>query len=375
MKILIYRNGSIGNTVLATAFIRSLKTIWPDSIVDVVVDDWGMDLLAGNPLIRKLYCYRRQQDGPVVQYRLVRQWIREKYDYSFHLRSGTRNELLAWLSRIPHRIGFNLKGSLQLLTERKERQPQIHVRDMDLLLLKGLAPQQPIPAFLPDLYPDPQSLADLELKLVRMGIASPCHQTGVSPQTGTVIQDDVSILQNGMVLPIESRPLNNVITVIEQNFCRYVVIHPTGKTVSGRGWNLEFWREMARRLKKYYRLSVVVITSPQDVKRLSKIFDFLSPQHLILESKISELMALIHQASFFMGNDSGPAHIAEAFDIPKLVVYPDDQDNFDRWSPLRTEKCLVIRQAGLSDPGVWDSVQEFMTRMLPSGVPVFHGIV
>nr|MBP7460823.1 glycosyltransferase family 9 protein [Candidatus Delongbacteria bacterium] len=303
MKFLVFRNGSIGNTVLATAFIRSLKTVVPDSIVDIVLDDWGMDLMEGNPLIRNRYCYRRDQDGLAVQYRLIRQWRREHYDCSFHLRSGTRNELLAWLSGIPRRIGFNLKGSLQLLTEWIERPAQTHVRVIDLYLLRSLAHQQPIPVFPTELYPDPLSREELEA-----GLLQPLGILDAAPETVSMDRfSDKSLDYNGT-------------TGKNTSLAGYILLHPTGKTVADRGWNLEFWQTIISRISVQFKIPILIIASAQDRQIVADAFSFIPAERIISRSRIRDLMALIDHSRFFIGNDSGPAHIAEALGIPKLVI-------------------------------------------------------
>jgi len=47
----------------------------------------------------------------------------------------------------------------------------------------------------------------------------------------------------------------------------------------------------------------------------------------------------------FIGNDSGPAHIAAAFGVPVVVLFgPSDPVN---WAPWRTEGQVLTNSAGI----------------------------
>ena len=54
---------------------------------------------------------------------------------------------------------------------------------------------------------------------------------------------------------------------------------------------------------------------------------------------LPELAQLIRDAELFIGNDSGPAHIAAAFGVPVLVFFgPSDSEI---WSPWRTQSEIL----------------------------------
>lgn len=51
---------------------------------------------------------------------------------------------------------------------------------------------------------------------------------------------------------------------------------------------------------------------------------------------------LIRHASYFLGNDSGPAHIAAAFDVPMTVVFGPSDPAI--WGPWRASNAKVVTQ-------------------------------
>jgi ADP-heptose:LPS heptosyltransferase len=60
---------------------------------------------------------------------------------------------------------------------------------------------------------------------------------------------------------------------------------------------------------------------------------------------LSEAKAALSAASVFIGNDSGPAHIAAAFGVPSVVLF--STSNPAIWGPWRTESEIVVAPDGL----------------------------
>ena len=58
---------------------------------------------------------------------------------------------------------------------------------------------------------------------------------------------------------------------------------------------------------------------------------------------LAETMALVERSALFVGNDSGPAHVAAAFARPAVVVFgPSD---VDLWHPWSEAPSRVVRGA------------------------------
>jgi ADP-heptose:LPS heptosyltransferase len=58
------------------------------------------------------------------------------------------------------------------------------------------------------------------------------------------------------------------------------------------------------------------------------------PHRTIAGAPLSEIKRLIANASLFVGNDSGPAHIAAAFGLPVIVLFGPSA--VDTWRPWKT---------------------------------------
>ena len=62
-------------------------------------------------------------------------------------------------------------------------------------------------------------------------------------------------------------------------------------------------------------------------------------------ASLSEIKSLLAGAALFVGNDSGPAHMAAAFGLPSVVIFPASDPAI--WGPWRTP-CEVLSGPGVS---------------------------
>jgi lipopolysaccharide heptosyltransferase III len=66
---------------------------------------------------------------------------------------------------------------------------------------------------------------------------------------------------------------------------------------------------------------------------------------------LSDIQQLISAAPVFVGNDSGPAHIAAAFGVPVVAIFGASDPEI--WGPWRTPSEVVTSRGGIAsvEPG------------------------
>lgn len=69
--------------------------------------------------------------------------------------------------------------------------------------------------------------------------------------------------------------------------------------------------------------------------------------HRILQGSLSEMKSLLAAASLFVGNDSGPAHMAAAFGVPSVVIFGASDPAI--WGPWRTSGEVVAADGGIGE--------------------------
>ena len=108
----------------------------------------------------------------------------------------------------------------------------------------------------------------------------------------------------------------------------YAVIHPFASAPE-KTWPAERFIAVAEHLRDKAGLEPTFLAGPDDDP--SAFAKFRTYQSVPL----AEVKSIMAGAQLFIGNDSGPAHIAAAFGVPVVVLFgPSDPVN---WAPWRTE--------------------------------------
>ncbi len=117
---------------------------------------------------------------------------------------------------------------------------------------------------------------------------------------------------------------------------RYAVLHPFASAPE-KQWPAERFLEVARYLTLWHVKPVFVAAPGDDAAPFCS--------YEIVQGSLREAKTVISGAALFIGNDSGPAHIAAAFGIPAVVFF--STSNPVIWGPWRTESEIVIAPEGM----------------------------
>src|SRR2546421_341774 len=93
-RILVVALRRLGDVLLTTPLIRSLKRAWPDSAIDVLVFRGTEGILAGNPDIARVITVPERPGAGESLVLLCGLWRR--YDLALLTQSGDRPTSLAW---------------------------------------------------------------------------------------------------------------------------------------------------------------------------------------------------------------------------------------------------------------------------------------
>ena len=159
-----------------------------------------------------------------------------------------------------------------------------------------------------------------------------------------------------------------------------IVVH-TGAGRMTRAWPLERYAELVRRLRTQQR-KVEVLCDPQQLE-----FWLEREETAIVPENLDELVCLIGKAAIFIGNDSGPGHVAAISGIPTFTIFgpqlpelfapihPEAEWVEGRPCPFKpcydscrfsAPHCLL----GVDEDTVWKRLVQFVARhtRIPGGV-------
>src|SRR5450432_1889791 len=120
----------------------------------------------------------------------------------------------------------------------------------------------------------------------------------------------------------------------------YAVIHPMASEPA-KTWPAERFLSVAEFLQHSLDLQPVFVAGPaEDLSAFRRFPTFTN-------IPLAQTKQLLSGATLFLGNDSGPAHMAAAFQIPTVVLFGASDPIV--WAPWRTPSEVLVSVTGIQD--------------------------
>lgn len=286
------RLSAIGDCLHAVPVLTALRHKYPRAYVGWAIEAAAHKLLEGHPLVDRFHLFprdvQREQGGLVVgRLRALNVFRRElaasRYEIALDLQGLTKSGLVAWWSGAGTRIGFAGRDGRELsrlFANRRVAPPAaaVHVVDRNLALLQGL------------------------------GVEIPATPEWVLPSYEAEGREMDSFLQ-GRGLGAGGR--------------RFAIVNP-GATWATKRWPPECFGEVARGLVETHGVAAVAPWGDAAERSAAELIvraaggrdAFLAPP-----TNLRQLAALLARAILFVGNDTGPLHLAAALGIPCVAVF------------------------------------------------------
>jgi heptosyltransferase-3 len=142
-------------------------------------------------------------------------------------------------------------------------------------------------------------------------------------------------------VPTREVPRANLFAAPPSVSTPYAVIHPKA-SLPEKTWPYENFRALAEQLQQEFNLEPVFIAGPGEALDEFKRFRCLAG------ASLEEIKTLLSGAALFVGNDSGPAHMAAAFGLPVVVLFGASDPVV--WAPWKTESVVLNASAIASIP-------------------------
>ena len=122
---------------------------------------------------------------------------------------------------------------------------------------------------------------------------------------------------------------------------KYAVLHPFASAPE-KQWPAGRFCELARYLQLWSITPVFLAGEHDDATPFRA--------HQVVQGTLNEAKAVLSKATVFIGNDSGPAHMAAAFGIRSVVLF--STSNPAIWAPWRTESEVIVASDGMAKVSV-----------------------
>jgi heptosyltransferase-3 len=123
----------------------------------------------------------------------------------------------------------------------------------------------------------------------------------------------------------------------------YAVLHPFASEPA-KTWPAEKFLAVAKHLNGDLAIEALFVGGANDD------FSAFGEYICFAGAPLEELKSLLAGASLFVGNDSGPAHMAAAFGRPTVVLW--GASDLDNWRPWRTENAVLSNPNGIASIAV-----------------------
>ena len=150
-------------------------------------------------------------------------------------------------------------------------------------------------------------------------------------------------------LPIQTIPRADLhVTMPSSRPNPYAALHPFASSAA-KTWPAANFVAVGECIKKQMHLEPIILAGPTD--DIAPFADF----QCVVNAPLDKVKALLQDAALFVGNDSGPAHIAAAFNIPLTVLFgPSDPTT---WAPWQATRAQVVTSQGPINGITVDQVQ------------------
>ena len=281
-RVLVRATNWLGDAVMSLPAIRAIRQVFPHAHIAIAARPWVADLYARETSIDRVIPYTGSRRAFAARLRA------ERFDGAILLQNAFDAALIAWLARIPERIGYN--------------------RDA-----RGLLLTRAIPVPEPGDIPRHERFYYLEL-LRRAGMIERF------PPSDAIRLDGIEAAREsgarhlaalGMALPV-------------------IGISPGAAYGNAKRWLPDRFAEVARAFQPF-SAAVLVFGSPSDRPLCEEVAGSLlryglQARNLAGETTLREFIDLAAACRLFLTNDSGAMHVASALAVPTVTVFGATDD-------------------------------------------------
>lgn len=282
-KILVRSTNWIGDAVMTTPAVRTIRRNFPDAELTLLALPWVGDIFSSSPHVDRIISYERngRHKGLQGKFHLARELREEKFDAAILLQNAFEAAFISMLAGIPVRAGYTTDGRGLLLTHRVRKSRGIkdhHQVHYYQEMLRGLG-----------LRPGPD---ELELHLA---------------------DADVLWAANHLIHYTNRKPVP------------VIGLNPGAAYGPAKRWPAEKYGGLAKRVCRE-KNGVVVVFGTQDDQAaarqiLSEVNDQTKVINLTGKTTLGQALAMISLCSVFVTNDSGLMHVAAALKIPTVAIF------------------------------------------------------
>lgn len=286
-RVVVRGTNWVGDAVMTVPALRELRRVLPDAHITLVSRPGTADVFIDADFLDEVLVYDRTGLGSA--WTQVREWRRRRFDLALLFQNAFEAAAIAFLARVPRRIGYDADRRGTLLTQ-----------------------AIPLPAWKSErheIFYYLNLVAELERLLHGASVVE--SVSSIEPQFALAVSSDrkhhaKAFLRELGLLP--GAPL--------------VLLCPGSINSRAKRWPAERYAAVADHFAAT-GASVALIGSPAEMEVSNEVSLHTINKPLVLTGKtsVAEATALIGVADVLITNDTGPAHLGSAVGTPTLVIF------------------------------------------------------
>ena len=341
-KILVVQPSWVGDAVMATPTLRAIRERYPDAHIAYMMKRYVKPLYTGQPWADQLITYRsgktRKRAGKGL-FDLARRLRGAKFDLAILLPNSFQTALVCKMANIPRVVGYERDGRGFLLSDKLLPRKE-----------KGKFVPTPIVKYYMGLAHYLGSQArDLSLKLF---------------VTDSERREAVEVLeQAGLPRDVEHPAASGKPPLI--------LLNPGAQFGVAKCWPAEYFAALADRMIDELSATILISGAPRERRIIEAIYRSMRHPPVDLLSKgatLGTLKEIVRRCDLMITNDTGPRHIAAAFDVPVITLFGPTHPEWTEINFARERKLAVKVFCGPCQKKTCPLDHRCMTRLTPAMV-------
>ncbi|MCS7023957.1 MAG: lipopolysaccharide heptosyltransferase II [Bryobacteraceae bacterium] len=285
-RLLVRATNWLGDAVMSLPALGAIRQNFPKARITMLALDWVAELYRREGLVDEILRYpdRRGLGDWRLKWRLAGELSRRRFDAAILLQNAFEAALIAWLARIPIRLGYDRDGRKMLLTH-------------------------PIPVPRPGEIPRHESFYYLEL-LRRAGVGPPLPKQALirftsADQARQIGRERLDLLGfSGDVIGVS----------------------PGAAYGDAKRWLKERFAQAAIELARKLPAQVAIFGAKNERLLCEAVAEIVRSAGIRCENfagrtSLGEFMDLVAACRLMLTNDSGAMHVASALGVPTVTIF------------------------------------------------------
>lgn len=293
--------------------LARLRAAFPQAHIALLAPPRSADVLSGSSLIDEVIVYRRRKEGMSAFLNTVRRLRQHRFDLAVLFQNAFEAALLAWMSGIRLRIGYDTQGRGLLLTHKLktgEHQQNRHQTNDYLDLVR-------------------------ECERVVLG------------SVANVPSNNIPVLAASAEQAIAAEKLLAAYG-IKSNDQSLIALNAGATNSRAKCWPEDRFAQLADKLVSEIDAYIVLIGAGSERENADRIISQMNSGNRAInlagKTSIAELIGLLARCNLLVTNDTGPAHVAAALGTPTLTIF--GPTNEFETAPLGL-RSSIIRAEGI----------------------------